>query len=81
MPTVFKHGPFRFFFYSNEGDPREPMHVHVRAGASEAKIWIGPDLAVAKSAGFNSRALKDILAIVATHRIRIEQAWHDHFSD
>ncbi|HMK89067.1 MAG TPA: DUF4160 domain-containing protein [Methylocystis sp.] len=29
MPVVFRQGACSFFFYSNEGDPREPMHVHV----------------------------------------------------
>jgi hypothetical protein len=28
MPEVFREGPYRFFFYSNEND--EPPHVHVR---------------------------------------------------
>ena len=38
MPVVFRYKGFRFFFYSNEGIPREPVHVHVRAGGSEAKL-------------------------------------------
>ncbi len=28
MPTVFRSGPYRFFFYSNEGS--EPPHIHVQ---------------------------------------------------
>jgi hypothetical protein len=32
MPVVFRYGGFRFFFYSNEGDPREPVHIHVMRG-------------------------------------------------
>ena len=27
MPTVFRSGPYRFYFYSHE--PNEPPHVHV----------------------------------------------------
>ncbi len=27
MPSVFLHGPYRFFFYA--GDRDEPHHVHV----------------------------------------------------
>jgi hypothetical protein len=27
MPVILRIGSFRFFFYSNEGDPREPVHV------------------------------------------------------
>ena len=29
MPTILRHGRWRFFFYSNEGS--EPAHVHVEA--------------------------------------------------
>jgi hypothetical protein len=28
MPVVFRYRGFRFFFYSNEGNPREPVHIH-----------------------------------------------------
>lgn len=27
MPTILRDGPYRLFFYSNEGE--EPPHVHV----------------------------------------------------
>ena len=33
MPVVFRTEGHAFFFYSNEGNPREPVHVHVRKGA------------------------------------------------
>jgi hypothetical protein len=46
MPTLLREGPYRFFFYSDEGDPREPPHVHVAAGERLAKFWLDP---VAKS--------------------------------
>jgi hypothetical protein len=42
MPTVFRHDGFRFFFCSIEGDPREPMHVHVMGDGGEAKFWLSP---------------------------------------
>ncbi|MBX7062264.1 MAG: DUF4160 domain-containing protein [Pyrinomonadaceae bacterium] len=40
MPVVFVIYEFRFFFYSNEGDPREPVHIHVRRDRSVAKFWL-----------------------------------------
>ena len=40
MPTIFRHRGYRFFFFSNEGDPREPPHVHVGGGSDEAKFWV-----------------------------------------
>ena len=40
MPTVFKREGYRFYFFSNEGDPREPTHVHVRSGDDESKVLV-----------------------------------------
>ncbi|MFP5210719.1 MAG: DUF4160 domain-containing protein [Acidobacteriota bacterium] len=42
MPTVFRHRGFRFFYYSNEGSPREPLHVHVMKDEMKAKSWLKP---------------------------------------
>ena len=38
MPVVFRYKGYRFFFYSNEGNPREPLHIHVRKGEAVAKL-------------------------------------------
>ena len=59
MPIVFRVGDFKFFFYSNEGNPREPLHIHVRKDDCEAKIWLNP-IAVASSAGFDGDIILDI---------------------
>jgi hypothetical protein len=53
MPAVFRRDGFRFFFYSNEGDPREPIHVHVARDRDEAKFWLYPEPAVAYNRGFS----------------------------
>jgi hypothetical protein len=47
MPVIFRYKGFRFFFYSNEGSPREPLHVHVEKNALEAKLWLRPGVRVA----------------------------------
>lgn len=36
MPVVFREWGARFFFFSNEGNPREPAHV--LKGEGEAKF-------------------------------------------
>lgn len=36
MPVVFRWNGYRHFF-ADEGDPREPMHIHVRKGRDNAK--------------------------------------------
>jgi hypothetical protein len=79
MPVVLRIDGFRFFFYSNEGDPREPVHVHVRRGAAVAKIWLKPDIGVADSHGFDSRTLAEVVRMVTANRRLIERRWHEHF--
>lgn len=81
MPVVFRDGGVRYFFYSNEGTPRESVHVHVKGNGCDAKIWIEPDVSICDSFGFNSAELSDILKVVETNRLRILKAWHDHFAD
>jgi hypothetical protein len=79
MPVVFSHRGFRFFFYSNEGTPREPLHIHVENGDKEAKIWLKPELQLAYNDGYNARTLRDLLKIVETNKERIERAWNEFF--
>ena len=43
MPVVFRYKSFRFFFYSNEDNPRGEMHIHVRSAKGEAKILAHTD--------------------------------------
>jgi uncharacterized protein DUF4160 len=77
MPTVLRVGRFRFFFFSNEG--QEPAHIHVKAGAEEAKFWLDPVQLVANY-GFNGRELKKIQRIVEQHRDELLEAWDEYFS-
>lgn len=32
MPQLLRFGPYRVYFWSNEGLPLEPVHVHVSDG-------------------------------------------------
>ena len=79
MPTVMLEDGFRFFFYSNEGSPREPAHVHVERGGLEAKLWLRPDVTVAYNDGYDARTLRRLVAITEAHRERIEGAWNEFF--
>lgn len=36
MPLVFRWKGYRFHFFSNEGDPREPVHIHVTKDGADA---------------------------------------------
>jgi Domain of unknown function (DUF4160) len=78
VPTILRWGPFRAFFYSNEGG--EPAHIHVRAGDREAKFWLH-DLSMAANAGFPAHELGDIVRHLKVHRETLQAAWHEHFGN
>jgi hypothetical protein len=80
MPTVFRERGFRFFFYSNEGSPREPAHIHVEKTDLEAKFWLNPEVRVAYNDGYDARTLRELLITVDENRDRIERAWDEFFS-
>jgi uncharacterized protein DUF4160 len=76
VPTVLRAGPYRFFFYSNEGS--EPPHIHVEAGGKSAKFWLQP-VALGTNHGFAGPAIREIERIVVAHRDELERAWHAYF--
>jgi hypothetical protein len=78
MPTVLRWGPYRAFFYSNEGD--EPTHIHVRAGSKEVKFWLH-DLTVAVNMGFPVHELGDIIRHLRSHREQLLAAGNDYFGN
>ena len=79
MPVLLRHEGFRFFFYSREGLPLEPPHVHVRKDRCEAKLWLTPIVRVAWNKRFDARTLKMLLAITEAHRAEFEERWHVYF--
>jgi hypothetical protein len=80
MPVVFRYKSFRFFFYSNEGNPREAMHIHVRNVDGEAKFWLVPEVYLADSEGFDARTLRELRSVVIANKVLIERMWNEHFS-
>lgn len=48
MPVVFFESGYRFHFYSSEGAPREPVHIHVaKRSDGDAKLWLYPEVSIA----------------------------------
>jgi hypothetical protein len=79
MPTVFRERGFRFFFYSNEGSPREPVHIHVEKDNLEARFRLRPEVKMAYHDGYDARVLRELPRIVEESRDRIERAWNEFF--
>ena len=80
MPKLFDWNGYRFHFFSNEGNPREPVHIHVTRGRDTAKFWLRPEVSVAYNRGFPSRVLSDLFDVIEGRREEIESAWHDFFA-
>ncbi len=81
MPIIFRSDGFTFFFYSNEGSPREPVHVHVRKAGCDAKFWLFPDVCIADSYGFNPSTLRALSKIIEINIDTLNRSWHGHFGD
>ena len=78
MPSIENIGPYRLFFYSSDG--REPPHVHVRRDRAMAKFWLNP-VRLASSRRFDDHELRELQRTVEENRLRILEAWNEHFGD
>ncbi len=78
MPTVKRIGPFRFFFYSNEGS--EPPHVHVETPEGTAKFWLNP-VHLASSKDIRASGLSRLNDIVESHREEFIAQWRTFFNN
>jgi hypothetical protein len=76
VPTVARSGPYRFFFFSNEG--LEPPHIHVAKGGALAKFWLDP-VELSSPTGFAAHELRRLQAMVVERRTEFEDAWNDFF--
>ena len=60
-PTVFIKKNYRFFFFSRE-EPRP--HIHIIGGGGESKLWLVPEIELAKNHGFSRKQIKEIENII-----------------
>lgn len=83
MPQVFKIAGYTVYFWVNENDPLEPVHVHIAKGVpspNATKIWITkmanafcaitiPKFQISSS-GFLCRLLKPAVSQCSTYGIQ-----------
>jgi len=79
MPVILRFKNYRFFFYSNEGNPREPCHIHVRSGQKEAKLWLSP-VALCRQMRFSLKEIREIIALTHVYSRVFQGAWNDYFA-
>ena len=87
MPQILRIGPYSIYFWSNEGDPLEPIHVHVsegRASAIATKIWItstGKTILSNNNSKIPERMLSDIMDVIEARSFEIVRKWQDHHGE
>ena len=81
MPKLFLWNGISIFFFSNEGIPLEPCHVHVKKESNLAKFWVGEkSISLAENYGFGSKELKEILIFIEENSLEIRRKWNEYFS-
>ena len=77
MPQIFKVGGYLVYFWTNENDPLEPLHVHVSEGnpsPNATKIWIthsGRCLLQNNKSNIPERQLRVIMQIIEARSFEI----------
>lgn len=79
MPHVLRSDGYRIFFYSDEGNPREPPQIHVVAGEKVAKFWLDP-AQLAKIQRLSASEIGALHRLATTHRNSLLEAWHAYFN-
>ena len=81
MPQVFKLGSYWVYFWTNENNPVEPVHVHIsegKPGSNATKIWITKD-GKCSLANNNSKIPLVILNKLEAGSFEIIKKWEEYF--
>lgn len=87
MPQVFKIGAYWVYFWANESDPLEPVHVHVAEGRPQAngtKVWItssGKCLLENNNSVIPQSKLRNILRVIEARSEDIIEKWKSFFGE
>ena len=87
MPQELRIGPYTVYFWSNENNPLEPVHVHVSEGSpteNATKIWItmsGNCLLCNNNSRIPSHVLRNIMRIVAARHNDVIEKWLSYFGE
>ena len=80
MPKILEWKGYKFFFFSNEGIPFEPIHIHIRKGKKIIKFWLIPEIKVANSSGMSTIEINKLKKIVNNNKDLIRRKWDEYFS-
>ena len=81
MPQVFKVGAYWVYFWSNENEPLEPIHVHIAEGKpveNATKVWItksGKSILCNNNSKIPSIILRNIMRVIDARSSEIIEKW------
>lgn len=86
MPQVFRISGFLVYFWSNEGDPLEPVHFHVTDGApsqNATKVWMTKSghCLLCDKGNIPDAKLRKIMEIAEARHQTIIDKWYDFFGE
>lgn len=87
MPSLFRLFGYVIFFWSNEGAPLEPVHVHVAKGipnASATKVWIteaGGCVVANNNSKIPTKTLNAIVDVLESRSSYIVAQWNEVFGE
>lgn len=87
MPQIFRIGAYSIYFWANENDPLEPIHVHVaegRTNANATKIWItssGHTVLCNNNSQIPQKELKNIMRVIEANSKVIIDKWYQFFGE
>ena len=87
MTQIFRIGSYIVYFWSNENNPLEPVHVHIaegRASANATKVWLtssGKTLLCNNNSQIAKRELRKIMRIIEANSKEIIDKWYSQFGE
>lgn len=87
MPQILRIGPYIIYFWSNENNPLEPVHIHIAEGtpsANATKIWItskGKALLCNNNSHIPEKILRKLMRFTEANSKKIIEEWIERFGE
>lgn len=87
MPQIFRVAGYLVYFWSNENEPLEPVHVHITDGvpaANATKVWItksGKCLLANNNSKIPERMLRDIMSVIEARSSEVIKSWYEFHNE